>query len=110
MPGAGAGAAGLFPSPQWEVESERPPSPAPQPEMPPAPPQGSRLLEETLTERLEEPELEGWITKPITPDAARGCHFHDSLDTLLRRAFDRHTWSIKYRCVVNQHHRGLYPD
>jgi hypothetical protein len=29
---------------------------------------------------------------------------------LLRRAFDRHTWSIEYRCVVYQHHRGLYPD
>jgi hypothetical protein len=38
------------PSPQREVESERPPSPTPHPEMPPAPPQGIRLLEETLTE------------------------------------------------------------
>jgi hypothetical protein len=62
------------------------------------------------TERLEEPEPEGWIARPITCDAARGCHFHDALDTLLCRAFDRHTWSIEYRCVVYQHCRGLYPD
>jgi hypothetical protein len=39
-------------------------------------------------ELLEEPEPEGWIARPITRDAARGCHFHDALDTLLRRAFD----------------------
>jgi hypothetical protein len=51
-----------------------------------------------VTERLEEPK--GWIARPITHDAARRCHFHDALDTLLRRAFDRHTWSIEYRCVV----------
>jgi hypothetical protein len=36
----------------------------------------------------EEPEPEGWIARPITRDAARGCHFPDALDTLLRRAFD----------------------
>jgi hypothetical protein len=60
------------------------------------------------TELLEEPE--GWIARPITRDAARRCHFHDALDILLRRAFDRHTWSIEYRCLVYQHHRGLYPD
>jgi hypothetical protein len=59
---------------------------------------------------LEEPEPEGWIARPITRDAAHGCHFHDALDTLLRRAFDRHTWSIEYRCVVYPHRRGLYPD
>jgi hypothetical protein len=59
-------------------------------------------------ELSEEPE--GWIARPITHDAACGCHFHDALDTLLCRAFDRHTWSIEYRCVVYQHHRGLYPD
>jgi hypothetical protein len=58
-------------------------------------------------ELLEEQEPEGWI---ITRDAACGYHFHDSLDTLLRRAFNRHTWSIEYRCVVYQHRRGLYPD
>jgi hypothetical protein len=54
------------------------------------------------TELSEEPELEGWIARPITRDAARGCHFHDALDTLLRRAFDRYTWSIEYHCVVYQ--------
>jgi hypothetical protein len=62
------------------------------------------------TELLEELEPDGWIARPITRDAARGCHFHDALDTLLRRAFDRHTWSIEYRCVVYQHRRGLYSD
>jgi hypothetical protein len=40
------------------------------------------------TEHSEEPEPEGWIARPITRDAARGCHFHDALDTMLRRAFD----------------------
>jgi hypothetical protein len=62
------------------------------------------------TELSEELELEGWIARPITRDAARGCHFHDALDTLLRRAFDRNTWSIEYRFVVYHHRRGLYPD
>jgi hypothetical protein len=61
-------------------------------------------------ELLEEQEPEGWIARPITHDAARGCRFHDALDTLLRWAFDRHTWSIEYRCVVYQHCRGLYLD
>jgi hypothetical protein len=28
-------------------------------------------------ELSEEPELEGWIARPITRDAARGCHFHE---------------------------------
>jgi hypothetical protein len=94
--------------------------------MPPAPPQGIPAAGGYLdgdgddddaggslshdTERSEEPEPEGWIVRPITRDAAHGCHFHDALDTLLRRAFDRHTWSIEYRCVVYQHRRGLYPD
>jgi hypothetical protein len=117
------------PSPQQEVESERLPSPAPQPEMPPAPPHdilaaggdpdgdgdgdddddagGSSSHD---TERLEEPEPEGRIARPITRDAVHGCHFHDALDTLLRRAFDRHTWSIKYCCVVYQHRHELYSD
>jgi hypothetical protein len=45
-------------------------------------------------------EPEGWVARPITRDAARGCHFHDALDTLLHRALDRRTWSIEYRCVV----------
>jgi hypothetical protein len=61
-------------------------------------------------ELSEEQEPEGWIARPITRVAACGCHFHDALDTLLRRAFDRHTWSIEYRCVVYQHRRGLYPE
>jgi hypothetical protein len=55
-------------------------------------------------------EPEGWVARPITRDAARGCHFHDALDTLLRRVLNRHTWSIEYRCVVYQHSRGVYPD
>jgi hypothetical protein len=112
------------PSPQREVESERPPSPAPQPEMPPAPPQGIPTARGDPdeddddaggssshdTELSEEPKPEGWIARPITHDAARGCHFDDALDTLLRRAFERHTWSIEYRCVVYKHRRELYPD
>jgi hypothetical protein len=113
-------------SPQQEVESKRSSSPAPQPEMPPAPPQGIPTAggdrdgdgddadaggsSSHGTELSEEPEPKGWIARPITRDAARRCHFHDPLDTLLRRAFDRHTWSIEYRCVVYQHRRGLYPN
>jgi hypothetical protein len=58
----------------------------------------------------EEQEPEGWVARPIPRDVARGCHFHDALDTLLRQALDRRTWSIEYRCVVFQHHRGVYPD
>jgi hypothetical protein len=72
--------------------------------MPPAPPQGisaaggdpnrDRDNDDTSgssshdMELPEELELEGWIARPITRDAAHGCHFHDALDTLLRRAFD----------------------
>jgi hypothetical protein len=94
--------------------------------MPPAPPQGILAAggdpdgdgddddaggsSSHDTELSEEPESEGWIARPITRDAARGCLFHDALNTLLRRAFDRHTWSIEYHCVVYQHRRGLYPD
>jgi hypothetical protein len=59
---------------------------------------------------VEEQEPEGWVTRPITHDSARGCHFHDALDTLLRQAFDRHTWSIEYRCVVYHHSHGVYLD
>jgi hypothetical protein len=62
------------------------------------------------TDLSEEQELEGWVARSITRDAARGCHFHDALDTLLRRARDRRTWPIEYRCVVFQHSRGVYPD
>jgi hypothetical protein len=61
------------------------------------------------TDLSEEQELEGWVARPITHDAARRCHFHDALDTLLRQALDRHTWSIEYRCVVFQHSRGGLP-
>jgi hypothetical protein len=62
------------------------------------------------TDLSEEQEPEGWVARPITRDAACGCHFHDALDTLLRQALDRCTWSIEYRCVVFQHSRGVYPD
>jgi hypothetical protein len=62
------------------------------------------------TDLFEEQELEGWVAQPITRNAARGCHFHNTLDTLLHRALDRRTWSIEYRCVVFQHSRGVYPD
>jgi hypothetical protein len=40
------------------------------------------------TELSEEQEPEGWINRPITRDVARGCHFHDALDTLVHWAFD----------------------
>jgi hypothetical protein len=62
------------------------------------------------TDLSADQELEGWVARPITRDAARGCHFHDVLDTLLGRTLDRRTWSIEYRCVVFQHRRGVYPD
>jgi hypothetical protein len=94
--------------------------------MPPAPPQGIPTVggdpdgdgddddaggnSSHDMELSEEPKPEGWIARPITTDVARGCHFHDTLDILLRRAFDRHTWSIEYRCVVYQQFRGLYPN
>jgi hypothetical protein len=55
-------------------------------------------------------EPEGWVARPITLDAARGCHFHDALDTLLCQALNRRTWSIEYHCVVFQHSRRVYPD
>jgi hypothetical protein len=62
------------------------------------------------TDLSADQEPEGWVDRPITRDAARGCHFHDVLDTLLRRELDRRTWSIEYHCVVFQHSRGVYPD
>jgi hypothetical protein len=43
------------------------------------------------TELSMEQELEGWVARPITRDATHDCHFHNVLDTLLRRALDRHT-------------------
>jgi hypothetical protein len=62
------------------------------------------------TDLSAEQEPEGWVARPITRDAARGCHFQDALDTLLRQTLDRRTWSIEYRCVVFHHSRGVYPD
>jgi hypothetical protein len=62
------------------------------------------------TDLFADQEPEGWVARPITRDAARRCHFHDALDTLLRQALDRRTWSIEYRYVVFQHSRGVYPD
>jgi hypothetical protein len=62
------------------------------------------------TDLSADQEPEGWVARPITHDAARGCHFHDALDTLLRQALDRCTWSIEYRCVVLQHSHGVYSD
>jgi hypothetical protein len=113
--------------PKQEVESVRRRSPVPQLEAPPAPPQDAPAVggatgggpggdpdnsdgSDHSTEPSETQEVEGWVARPITRDATRGCHFHDALDTLLRRAFDRHTRSIEYRCVVYQHSRGRYPD
>jgi hypothetical protein len=114
-------------SPQQKVESTRCCSPVPSLEASLAPPLGapaSRVAaggdpndgdgdDSSSSHNIilsEEQEPEGWVARPITRDAARGCHFHDALDTLPRRALDRHTWSIKYRCVVYQHSRGVYPD
>jgi hypothetical protein len=62
------------------------------------------------TDLSADEEPEGWVARPITRDAARGCHFHDELDTLVRQALDQRTWSIEYRYVVFQHNRGVYPD
>jgi hypothetical protein len=111
---------------QQEIESVRSCSPVLPLEAPPAPPLsapaagvaaggdpddggGNSSLSHN-TDLSADQELEGWVARPITRDAARGCHFHDALDTLLRRALDRRTWSIEYRCVVFQHSRGVYPD
>jgi hypothetical protein len=62
------------------------------------------------TDLSADQEPEGWVAQPITRGAARGCHFHDELDTFLRQALDRRTWSIEYRRVVFQHSHGVYPD
>jgi hypothetical protein len=111
---------------QREVESVRSCSPVPPLEAPPAPPLGVPVAGVAVggdpnvggddsssshnTDLLEEQEPKGWVVRPITRDAARGCHIHDVLDTLLCQALDRHTWSIEYRCVVFQQSRGAYPD
>jgi hypothetical protein len=112
--------------PQQEVESVRSCSPVPPLEAPPAPPLGvlaagvaaggdpnDRGDDSSSSHNIdlsEEQELEGWVARPITCDAARKCHFHDALNTLLCQALDWHTWSIEYRCVVFQHSRGVNPD
>jgi hypothetical protein len=111
---------------QQEIESVRSCSPVLPLEVPPAPPLStpaagvdaggdpddgggdSRSSHDTDLSADQEPE--GWVARPITRDAARGCHFHDVLDTLLHRALDQRTWSIEYRCVVLQHSCGVYPD
>jgi hypothetical protein len=111
---------------QQEIESVRSCSPVLPLEAPPAPQLGAPASGVAArgdpddgggddssshnTDFSAHPELEGWVARPITRDATRGCHFHDALDTLLRRALDRRTWSIEYRCVVYQHSRGVYPD
>jgi hypothetical protein len=122
-----ARAAGSSSSPQQEVKFARRCSPVPTLEAPPAPPLGVPVVGVAVggdpddgdggdnssshnTDLSEEHEPEGWVARPITRVAARGCHFHDALDTLLRQALNRHTWSIEYRCVVFQHSRGAYPD
>ena len=114
-------------SPQKKVESARRCSPVPPLEASPAPPlvapatgvaaggdpddgDDDDSRSSHSTDLSEEQKPEGWIARPITPDVARGCHFHDVLDTLLCRALDRHTWSIEYRFVVYQHSRRAYPD
>jgi hypothetical protein len=89
---------------QQEVKSVRSCSPVPPLEAPPAPPLGvlaTRVAaggdpddggdDSSLShsiDLLEEQEPEGWVARPITRDAARGCHFHDALDILLRQALD----------------------
>jgi hypothetical protein len=111
---------------QQEIESVRSCSPVLPLDAPPSPPLsapaagvatggdpddgGGDSSSSHNTNLSEEQELEGWVARPITRDAARGCHFHDALDTLLRQALDQRTWSIEYRCVVFQHSHGVYPD
>jgi hypothetical protein len=111
---------------QQEIESVRSCSPVLPLEAPPAPPLsapaagvaaggdpddgGGNSSSSHDTDFSTDHEPEGWVARPITRDAARGCHFHDALDTLLRRALDRRTWSIEYRCVVFQHSSGVYLD
>jgi hypothetical protein len=92
---------------QQEVESVRSCSLMPPLEAPPAPPLGVPTAGVAVggdpddgcddsnsshnTDLSEEQEPEGWVAQPLTRDAARGCHFHDALDTMLRQALDRRT-------------------
>ena len=111
---------------QQEIESVRSCSPVLPLEAPPAPPLsapatgvavggdpgngGGDSSSSFSTDLSAEQEPEGWVARPITRDAARRCHFHDALDTLLRQTLDQRTWSIEYRYVVFQHSRRVYPD
>jgi hypothetical protein len=111
---------------QQEIESVRSCSPVLPLEAPPAPPLdalaprvaaggdpddgGGDSSSSHDTDFSADQDPEGWVARPITRDAARGCHFHDALDTLLRQTLDRRTWSIEYRCVVFQHSRRVYSD
>jgi hypothetical protein len=109
---------------QQEIESVRSCSPMLLLEAPPAPPlsapvpgvaaggdlddRGGDSSSSHGTDLSADQEPEGWVARPITRDTARGCHFHDALDTLLRQALERRTWSIEYRYVVFKHSRGVY--
>jgi hypothetical protein len=111
---------------QQEIESMRSCSPVLPLEAPPAPPLSAPAARVAArgdlddgggngsssfgTDLSADQEPEGWVARPITRDTARGCHFHDTLDTLLRQTLDRRTWSIEYHCVVFQHSRGVYPN
>jgi hypothetical protein len=111
---------------QQEIESMRSCSSVLPLEAPPAPPLGTPAVgvaaggdpddgdgDSSSSHNIdlsEEQELEGWVARPITRVAARGCHFHDALDTLLCQTLDQRTWSIEYHCVVFQHSRGVYLD
>jgi hypothetical protein len=99
-------------------------SPVPPLEAPPAPPLGVPATRVAVggepddggddsssshnTDLSEEQETEGWVARPITRDAACGCHFHDALDTLPRQALDR--VYLVYRvslCCLPAQSRGL---
>jgi hypothetical protein len=111
---------------QQEIESVRSCSPVLPLEAPPAPPLSAPAARVATggdpddgggngsssfgTDLSAGQELEGWVARPITRDTARGCHFHDALDTLLRQTLNRRSWSIEYHCVVFQHSRGVYSD
>ena len=87
-----------------EIESVRSCSPVLPLEAPPAPPlsapapgvatrgdpddRGGDDSSSFSTDLFADQEPEGWVARPITHDATHGCHFHDALDTLLRRALD----------------------
>jgi hypothetical protein len=106
-----------------EIESVRSCSPVLPLEAPPAPPLGALASGVAAggdpddgggddssshdTDFSTDQEPEGWVARPITRDTARGCHFHDALETLLRRALNHRTWSIEYRCVVCSEHYSI---